>query len=106
MDGTQVEALLADHAHTQSYYAERYACAYLVQQTSGSWPLTVWYLDDQSVRERTRMCAFLGVDRVCLSDTDAASSLFWKGLSRKEKRRTERPVFFYGWITGTSAYRP
>ena len=81
MDGAEVETLLADHAHTQSYYAQRYACAYLVQQTSGSWPLTVWYLDEQSVRERTRMCAFLGVDRVCLSDTDAASSLFWKGLS-------------------------
>ena len=47
----------------------------------GSGTTTVWYLDGQSVRERVRMCAFLGVDRICLSDTDAASGLFWEGLS-------------------------
>lgn len=80
VDGAQVETLLEDRAHTQSYYSQRYACAYLVQR-SGTSPLTVWYLDGQSVRERVRMCAFLGVDRVCLSDTDAASALFWEGLS-------------------------
>lgn len=78
LDGAQVETLRAEGVH--SYYAQRYACSYLMWQ-EGSGTTTVWYLDGQSVRERVRMCAFLGVDRVCLSDTDAASGLFWEGLS-------------------------
>lgn len=78
LPGTEVETLLAQGAH--SYYAQRYACSYLTQQESGG-TMTVWYLDEQSVQERVRMCAFLGVGRVCLSDTEAASGLFLAGLS-------------------------
>ena len=78
LPGTEVETLLAEGAH--SYYAQRYACSYLMQQESGG-TMTVWYLDEQSVQERVRMCAFLGVGRVCLSDTEAASGLFLAGLS-------------------------
>lgn len=77
LTGTEVEAMLAEGAH--SYYAQRYACSYLMKQESGG-TTTVWYLNEQSVRERVRMCAFFGVNRVCLSDTDAASQLFCAGL--------------------------
>src|SRR5699024_6639159 len=59
----EIKALL-DAPKTQSYYADRYACAYLTAEDGAA----VWYLDGRAARERVRMAAFFGVDQVCLSD--------------------------------------
>ena len=63
ISAAEIKALL-DAPKTQSYYADRYACAYLTAEDGAA----VWYLDGRAARERVRMAAFFGVDQVCLSD--------------------------------------
>ena len=63
ISAAEIKALL-DTPKTQSYYADRYACAYLTAEDGAA----VWYLDGRAARERVRMAAFFGVDQVCLSD--------------------------------------
>ena len=65
----EIEELLSS-PKTQSYYADRYACAYLTAEDGNA---AVWYLDGEAVLERVRMAAFFGVDQVCLSDLSSVA---------------------------------
>lgn len=78
-DSGEIAELLADEKNTESYYSSRYACAYLVREVQGN-TVTVWYLDRQAVEARRQMCAFFGVDQICLSNVDAASGEMLEGL--------------------------
>lgn len=62
-----VTSLLGERG-TQSHYSSRYACAYLTRESGGA----VWYLNGQSIRERTQLALLFGGGRVCLSDLNAA----------------------------------
>ena len=79
VDSGEIAELLADEQNTESYYSSRYACAYLVQKMQGN-TVTVWYLDRQAAEARRQMCAFFGVDQICLSDMDAMSVDVLEGL--------------------------
>ena len=78
-DSGEIAELLADEQNTESYYSSRYACAYLAQKMQGN-TVTVWYLDRQAAEARRQMCAFFGVDQICLSDMDAMSADVLEGL--------------------------
>ena len=78
-DSGEIAELLADEKNTESYYSSRYACAYLAQKMQGN-TVTVWYLDRQAAEARRQMCAFFGVDQICLSDMDAMSADVLEGL--------------------------
>ena len=78
-DSGEIAELLADEQNTESYYSSRYACAYLAQKMQGN-TVTVWYLDRQAAEARRQMCAFFGVDQICLSNVDAVSGEVLEGL--------------------------
>lgn len=67
VSGGDIASLLKERG-TQSHYSTRYACAYLTRESGG----TVWYLNGQSIRERTQLALLFGGGRVCLSDLNAA----------------------------------
>ena len=69
LSAAEIEAMLAS-AQTQSYYTDRYACAYL---TADGGDTVVWYLDGEGARARVQMAAFFGVDQLCLSDLSSAA---------------------------------
>ena len=50
-----------------SHYSGRYACAYLPREGSA-----VWYLNGQSIRERTQLARLFGGGNLCLSDLNNA----------------------------------
>lgn len=58
--GEEIAALLEN---AQSYYSSRYACAYL--EDGGT---VVWYLDGQSIQDRTRLARLFGGGRLCLTN--------------------------------------
>ena len=78
-DAAEIAALLADAKNTEQYYANRYACAYLVR-TEQKNTVTVWYLDRQAAQARRQLAAFFGVDQIWLSDLDSASDQLLAGL--------------------------
>lgn len=59
------------------YYSNRYACAYLHNTSSGE---TVWYLNEEAAAQRSQLLRLTGVDAVCLSDWDSASTELLQGL--------------------------
>ena len=78
-DAGEIEALLADGKNTEQYYANRYACAYLVR-TEQKNTVTVWYLDRQASQARRQLAAFFGVDQIWLSDLGSVSDQMLAGL--------------------------
>ena len=66
---------------TQTYYSERYQCAYLTGTGEKGKPLTAWYLTREGVEARVRLAKGLGVRQVCVSDWDAATTAFLAGLN-------------------------
>lgn len=52
---------------TEEYYSARYAEAYLIRTVNKS-TTAVWYHDQRAVEARVRLCAFFGVEEVCLSN--------------------------------------
>ena len=59
------------------YYSNRYACAYLHNTSSGE---TVWFLNEEAAAQRSQLLRLTGVDAVCLSDWDSASTELLQGL--------------------------
>lgn len=83
-DGTrsaQEIAQLLSQSSTQSYYSDRYACAYLSAQEEDS-PLAIWYLDGEAVAQRLQMAQCFQIGGVCLSDVSSLSSEVQAVLSR------------------------
>lgn len=75
----ELAGLLADDA-TQTYYSERYQCAYLTGMGDNRKPLTVWYLTQEGVEARVQLARTLGVKQICVSDWDGATAAFLAGL--------------------------
>lgn len=79
MSGTEIEEVLADK-ETETYYSNRYACAYLNCTSVDNKSLVVWYLNGQALAERMQLLRCFGVDQVCLSDLRRLSADFTVGL--------------------------
>ena len=79
MSGTEIEEVLADK-ETETYYSNRYACAYLNSTSVDNKSLVVWYLNGQALAERMQLLRCFGVDQVCLSDLRRLSADFTVGL--------------------------
>ena len=71
--------MLADK-ETETYYSNRYACAYLNSTSVDNKSLVVWYLNGQALAERMQLLRCFGVDQVCLSDLRRLSADFTVGL--------------------------
>lgn len=67
VSGETITALLEERG-TRNHYSDRYACAYLTRETGGA----VWYLNGQSIRERTQLALLFGAGHICLSDLNSA----------------------------------
>ncbi len=52
----------------ENHYSSRYACAYLTRTRGAG----VWYLNGQSIQERTRLARLFGGGHICLSDLNSA----------------------------------
>lgn len=68
-----IEALLNTN-QTSAYYSARYECAYLTRTVGGT-RTVVWYQDETAAGARVQLCAFFGVDSVCLSDLSSAADI-------------------------------
>lgn len=71
----QIQEMLLSPS-TDIYYSRRYAEAYLTQMMPGANKNTrtvVWFHDEQAVAARVRLCAFFGVDSVCLSNLSSVA---------------------------------
>ena len=53
---------------SRSHYSSRYACAYLTREAGSD----VWYLNAQSIQERTQLARLFGGGNICLSDLNSA----------------------------------
>lgn len=67
LTGKQIAAL-AEVRTTRTHYSDRYACAYLVREKGPD----VWYLNAQSIKERTQLARLFGGGHLCLSDLNHA----------------------------------
>lgn len=66
---------------TQTYYSDRYNCAYLIGADDHGKPITAWYLTQEGVEARIQLAGGLGVKQICLSDWDAATEAFLAALN-------------------------
>jgi len=67
----RLQSLLAADK-TERYYSLRYADAYLTAVEDKK-DMVVWFHDARSAAARVRLCAFFGVESVCLSDITSLS---------------------------------
>ena len=67
LSGEEITALLEERG-IRSHYSDRYACAYLARESGGE----IWYLNGQSIRERTQLARLFGGGHLCLSDLNSA----------------------------------
>ena len=67
VDGSELQEL-REVLGTRTYYSDRYACAYLVREKGPD----VWYLNAQSIQERTQLARLFGGGHLCLSDLNRA----------------------------------
>jgi spore germination protein YaaH len=66
---------------TESYYSDRYACAYLTGVDQTNTPVTVWYLTAEDAAARVQLVKSMGIGQICISDWDAANESFLAGLN-------------------------
>jgi spore germination protein YaaH len=80
LDETELEELLEAET-TETYYSDRYACAYLTNADNTNMPVTVWYLLQEDVAARVQLIRSMGISQICISDWDAANEAFLAGLN-------------------------
>lgn len=68
----RLQALLADKT-TKRYYSLRYADAYITTVEDNK-DVVAWFHDARAAEARVRLCAFFGVESVCLSDMASLSA--------------------------------
>ena len=66
-DGTRIAELLGTSG-IGTYYSARYDSAYLAKLTSQGSSVVLWYHNAAAAAARRQLCAFFGVESVCLSD--------------------------------------
>lgn len=64
--GSEIAELLEDR-NTQTHYSGRYAGAYLTAE-EGTSSIVAWYLNGQSIQDRTRLAKLFSVGHLCLSE--------------------------------------
>ena len=69
LTGQEITALLSDET-VAAHYSNRYSCAYLTMEYEGKNGV-VWYLNEESIRERVRMMRLFRVNQLCVSDLSA-----------------------------------
>lgn len=80
MSAAALEELLAADA-TQTYYSDRYVCAYLIGIDNMSKTRTAWYLTQADVEARVQLIKGMGIDQICVSDWDLMTEAFAAGLN-------------------------
>lgn len=79
-DGAELQSILAAE-NAQTYYSERYQCAYL-QQMGVSPARVTWYLDEQAVRERVQLSRLFGAERICLGGRGVVPQAILAGVTK------------------------
>jgi len=77
---SDLQELLAAET-TQTYHSDRYGCAYLTGVDGTNRAVTVWYLTGEDVAARIRLAKGMGINRICVSDWNAATDAFLAGLN-------------------------
>lgn len=77
---TEEFAALQAAEGTETYYSDRYACAYLTSPSQNGKQLVAWYLDRQAVQARLQLVRLFGIEQFCLSDWSAATDDLLSGL--------------------------